>query len=49
MAPETFRENLWQDNDKNSPGTLVSPGAGGTRCQIYVLCPDSSARDTRSM
>lgn len=31
MAPETFRENLWQDNDENSPGTLVSPGVEDMR------------------
>lgn len=43
MAPETFRENLWQDNDRNCPGTLISPGVGDTRYQIYVLRPDSSA------
>lgn len=37
MIPETFRENLWQDNGKNSPRTLISPGAGDMRHQVYLL------------
>lgn len=48
MAPLTFRKNLWQDSDKNVPGTLILPGAGDMRYQIYVLSLDSGAQDTRS-
>lgn len=48
MAPETSRKNLWPHKDENCPGTLISPGAGDRRFQIYVLSLDSSAQATRS-